>query len=114
MASEVSGPRFPASTLPFLLPAGSSGALLLHGLSATPEEMRFLGDHLHARGHSVNAVRLAGHGTSVDDLERCRWQDWYASARQGLSTLQQHASHITVVGLSMGALLAVQLAASHG
>jgi carboxylesterase len=93
---------------PFYLPGGDTGCLLLHGLTGTPQEMRFLGERLHAQGYSVRGVRLAGHGTSLDDLARCRWEDWYASARRGLTALPPAP---VVVGLSMGALLALKLAA---
>jgi len=76
-----------------------------------PEEMRFLGERLHAHGYSVSGVRLAGHGTSAEDLEQCGWHDWYTSARDGLEELQRHTSRVVVIGLSMGALLAAKLAA---
>ncbi len=95
---------------PFFLSAGETGCLLIHGFTATPQEMRFLGERLHGDGYTVSGVRLAGHGTSVDDLERYGWRDWYASARDALDTLQQHTSRVIVVGLSMGALLALKLA----
>ena len=48
---------------PFYLPGGSTGCLLLHGFSATPEEMRPLGEFLASKGYSVIGVRLAGHAT---------------------------------------------------
>lgn len=98
-------------TAPFLLRAGPTGCLLIHGFTATPEEMRFLGERLHARGYTVSGVRVAGHATSVDDLERSTWRDWYASAYTGLVELRQHAVRIIAVGQSMGALLALKLGA---
>jgi carboxylesterase len=97
----------------FFLPAGSMGCLLLHGFTATPNEMRFLGEHLHARGYSVGGVRLAGHGTAPEDLERCTWGDWYVSAREGLIELHRRAPEVVVVGQSMGALLALKLAVDY-
>jgi len=97
-------------TRPFFLPAGRTGCLLLHGFTATPHEMRFLGERLHAHGYTVSAMQIAGHCTSAEDLECRTWQDWYASAREGLMALQQHVPEIVVVGQSMGALLAVKLA----
>ena len=95
---------------PFLLPGGRTGCLLIHGFTATPQEMRFLGERLWAHGHSVHAVQLAGHGTSPEDLERCTWRDWDASARAGLERLHRQAPEIVVVGQSLGALLALKLA----
>jgi len=98
---------------PFFLPGGATGCLLIHGLTATPQEMGFLGARLHAAGCTVSGVRLAGHGTSVEDLARVTWRDWYASARDALLGLQARVPRMTVVGQSMGALLAVQLAAEY-
>ncbi len=90
---------------------GPVACLLLHGFTATPEEMRFLGSRLHDAGHSVLGVRLAGHGTSPEDLEATRWQDWLDSASQGLRRVRDRAEHVVVVGQSMGGLLGLRLAA---
>jgi carboxylesterase len=110
-------------TLPFLLRAANAtgasaggdrlGCLLVHGFTGTPQEMRFLGECLHRDGYTVSGVRLAGHCTSVDDLARTRWQDWYGSVRSGVEELQQDAPQVVVVGQSMGALLALKLAVEH-
>jgi carboxylesterase len=97
-------------TEPFLWPAGPLGCLLLHGFTSTPYEMRFLGERLAGAGHTVAAVRLAGHGTIPEDLERSGWRDWYRSAEAGAGDLAAHCTRIVAVGLSMGALLALQLA----
>jgi len=93
--------------------AGQTGCLLLHGFTATPYDMRFLGGRLHAGDLSVCAVRLPGHASSPEDMASHSWSDWYAGARQGLSELKQNASRVVVVGQSMGALLALKLAAEH-
>jgi carboxylesterase len=98
---------------PFHLPAGQTGCLLLHGFTATPYDMRFLGDHLHAGDVSVCAVRLPGHASSPEDMSRHSWSDWVAGAREGLAELKKTASRVVVVGQSMGALLALKLAAEH-
>jgi carboxylesterase len=100
-------------TAPFSLRAGRIGCLLLHGFTATPHDMRFLAERLHAHGYTASAVQLAGHGTSAEDLERCTWRDWYASARHGLIELQACAPQVVVVGQSMGALLALKLAVDY-
>jgi len=72
--------------------------------------MRGLGEHLHAGGHTVAGIRVAGHGTSVADLARTSWRDWLDSAREGLSELRRRCDSTVVVGLSMGSLLALALA----
>jgi len=75
--------------------------------------MRPLGEALAARGFPVHAPRLAGHGTDVADLAKTRWTDWYASAEAALAALAAEVPRVAVVGLSMGGLLAVRVAASH-
>ncbi len=102
-----------SSTEPFYLPAGPRGCLLIHGFTGTPHEMRFLGEQLYRNGHTTCGVRLAGHGTSVDELDGCTWRDWYTSTCDALSELQQRAPRVVVIGQSMGALLALKLAVDH-
>jgi carboxylesterase len=90
----------------------SLACLLVHGFTATPAEMRPLGEALAARGFPVRAVRLAGHATRVEDLARTRWQDWFASVVSGAAGLSQGGGRVAVIGMSLGALLALHLAAT--
>lgn len=98
---------------PFLLPGGERGVLLLHGFTGSPSEMRLLGDHLNREGYTVLAPRLAGHGTTPADMSGTRWPHWYGDAEDGLCLLGGLCREILVVGLSMGGLLALALAAEH-
>lgn len=88
------------------------GCLLVHGFTATPDEMRPLGEALAARGFPVRGVCLAGHATTVDDLARTRWTDWFASVEAGWRTLRAEVARAAIVGMSLGALLALHLAAT--
>jgi carboxylesterase len=90
------------------------GCLLVHGFTGTPWEMRPLGDALAARGFPVRAPRLAGHGTDVTDLARTRWTDWYASVEESFALLAREVPRVAAIGLSMGALLTLHLAALRG
>lgn len=54
--------------------------------------------------------RIAGHETSVPELARTSWRDWYASAVAGADALLRVTPRIAVIGLSMGAMLSVRLA----
>lgn len=84
------------------------GCLLIHGFTATADEVRPLGEALSAAGFPVVGVQLAGHGTSVADLGRQRWQDWATSVRCAITALE--TERVVVVGMSLGALLALHLA----
>jgi len=98
---------------PFLLPGGDRGALLIHGFTGAPSEMRLLGAYLHGLGYTVLGPRLAGHGTSPQDMARTTWRHWYADVEDGYHLLRGLCGEVSVAGLSMGALLALKLAAEH-
>lgn len=101
------------NTEPYIFPAGSSGCLLIHGFTGTPQETRGLGEYLHAQGHSVLGVRLAGHGSTPEALHATRWSDWFASVEEGFAALRQRCTRIAVVGFSLGGALALLLARQH-
>lgn len=97
---------------PFFLPAGKVGCLLVHGFTGTPKEMRLMGDHLQQNGITAYGVRLAGHGTDINDMPRMRWRDWLASVEDGFHTIQGSCDQVFIAGLSMGGILSL-LAASY-
>ncbi len=99
-------------TEPFELGRGPDACLLLHGFTGSPWDVRPLGEALAARGMHVVAPLLPGHGTTPQALLGVTWRDWRAAARDALDSLRGHRS-IFVAGLSMGALLALGLAADH-
>ncbi|MBQ9364758.1 MAG: alpha/beta fold hydrolase [Schwartzia sp.] len=86
-----------------------AGVLLLHGFTGSPSEMRLYGEYLNKAGYTVMGVRLTGHGTSVGDMEHATGDDWMRDALDGHSMLSGLVSRVAVVGLSMGALLAMRL-----
>ncbi len=90
---------------------GRTGILLIHGLGGTPVEMRFIAIGLARAGYTVSCPQLAGHCASAADLKATRWQDWYASVEAAHDKLCEECDTVIVGGLSMGALLALHLAA---
>ncbi len=94
----------------YLLPGGRQGVLLIHGLTGTPAEMRFVAKGLNRRGYTVYAMQLAGHCGSVEDLLATGWRDWAASVRIAADRLAAQVDRLFVGGLSMGALLALNYA----
>ena len=97
-------------TAPFELGEGADACLLLHGFTGSPWDLRLLGESLAARGMRVVAPRLAGHGTTPEALAAVDGWAWQRGAEQALADLGS-ARRVFVAGLSMGALLGVQLAA---
>ncbi len=95
----------------FFLPGGDTGVLLIHGLTGTPVEMRYVGKGLARAGHTVYGAQLAGHCGTEQDLAATGWQDWAASALEALDFLRGRVRRVFVGGLSMGAIMALHLAA---
>ena len=95
----------------FQLKGDRRGVLLIHGLTGTPAEMLLLGKRMHREGFTVHGVQLAGHCGDEADLLATGWRDWYASVEQAAIQLRGQVDHLFVAGLSMGALLALLLAA---
>jgi carboxylesterase len=68
-----------------------------------------MGEFLAAQGHTVLGVRLAGHGTNLEDFARSRWRDWVASTESGWQELDKQCSRVFVAGHSLGGLLGMYL-----
>ncbi len=98
---------------PGVLMPGRNGqaVILIHGLTGTPAEMRFLAWFLNTHGFTVSCPRLANHGQPMHVLKMTRWEECYASVRQAYDELRADHDTVFVGGLSMGALLALLLAA---
>ena len=99
---------------PFHHQGGPTAVLLCHGFTGCPQSLRPWAEHLAAAGLSVSLPRLPGHGTTWQEMARTRWEDWYAEVDRALADLQRNADEIFVMGLSMGACLALRLAELHG
>jgi carboxylesterase len=89
------------------------GAVVVHGFTGNPSSMRGVADALAAAGFHIELPRLPGHGTAIDDMLPTRWADWAGEAEAAYQRLQQRASHVVVVGLSMGGALTLRLGADH-
>ena len=90
---------------------GSHGVLLLHGFGDTPQTLSLLARRLSKSGYGVFAPLLPGHGRTMDAFRRSRAADWIDAARQSLARVRNRYNTVSVLGLSMGAALAVLLAA---
>ena len=94
--------------------AGPTAVLLCHGFTGSPQSLRPWAESLAAAGLTVSLPRLPGHGTTWQEMARTRWEDWYAEVDRSFGELQASADEIFVMGLSMGACLALRLAELHG
>lgn len=93
-------------------PGGRTGFLLIHGLGGTPVELRLVARALSRAGHTVHCPQLAGHCAGEAELLATSWRDWAASALAELDRMRASCDRIIVGGLSMGAVLAMHVAAT--
>ena len=98
---------------PIALDGGDRVALLLHGFGDTPESLEGLAQALHVRGWTVRVPLLAGHGRTLHEFARSGRAAWEADARAAYDAAVRTGKPVAIVGQSMGAALAVQLAATH-
>jgi carboxylesterase len=103
--------RIVPSALPRRIPGSGDAVLVLHGFTGWPGEVAYLGDRLAEAGLAVSIPRLPGHGTNAWDFMRTGWRDWLGAALDAYLELAATAPRVHIVGFSMGALLALMLAA---
>jgi carboxylesterase len=97
-------------TREFFFPGSGLSALLIHGLTGTPYEMRYLGERLAAAGIRVLGIKLAGHAGTPEELGQVTQVNWYESVVEGFERVRAYGDPNVVIGLSMGAVLAARLA----
>ena len=110
--AERDEPARAVDPMPFALPgAGRAAALCLHGLTGTPYEVRPIGEALSAAGIAAIGPALPGHNETPERLARVSHEEWLAAGREALDRLRAVHARVFVVGLSMGGLVALALAA---
>ena len=91
-----------------------TGVLILHGFTANLESVRPLFETVVRTGLDLVTPLLRGHGEeSPDALRNTTWHDWLEDAERALTDATGPDGKLLVLGHSMGALLAIQLAARH-
>src|SRR5580693_3694176 len=93
---------------------GRTGVLLCHGFTGSPQALRPWAQFLAEAGLSVSLPLLPGHGTSWQDMNHTTSDDWLAAAGQALAELRAECDEVFLMGLSMGACLALRLAETAG
>jgi carboxylesterase len=104
------GPARPAAAAEPGSPPATVGALLLHDFGGSPSTLRAWGESLAGAGLTVDIPLLPGHGTRWPDLGRTTWLDWYDTANDRLTDLRAKLDRVYVMGLSLGATMALRLA----
>ncbi len=96
---------------PFYFEGSETACLLVHGFTSTPREVRWMGEYLASKGFTVSGILLAGHGTSMEDMLKTTWRDWFESVLEGYESLSAKGKRVFALGSSMGGALVLHLAA---
>lgn len=95
---------------PFYNEGSEVGVLISHGFSGSPRSVKPWGKHLAEAGYTVSVPRLPGHGTSWQEMNKTRWEDWFGQVQREYDKLRERCSSVFIMGLSMGGSLALRLA----
>jgi carboxylesterase len=83
---------------------------LIHGVTGTPAEMRYLSVGISRQGWNVYAPTLPGHGQTLRDLVATRLEDWRGQVLAQLEYARARYDLVFAAGLSAGGLLALDAA----
>lgn len=85
--------------------------LCLHGLTGTPWEVRLPAETLAAAGFACYGPVLPGHGSTPEQLAETAGAEWVEGALAAYDRLSAGHERVYVLGLSMGGVVALALAA---
>src|SRR6185312_9727599 len=97
-----------ADNLPFIMEHGAKrgrSIVLVHGLTDSPCYMRELAQVFYDRGYNVVGVRLRGHGTAPEDLQKATLAQWQDDVNFGINTASILGNEVSVAGFSTGGAL---------
>lgn len=94
----------------FTLGHGATVCLLIHGFGCGPIQMRELAEHLCTWGFTARGILLPGHCRNMGGHSLDAHHDWIAKVESEYHQLKMAYRQVIVIGFSLGALLALQLA----
>ncbi len=92
------------------LKGGKNAVLLVHGITGTPSEMRYMAKCLNKAGYTVLCNTLPHHCSTLEELKRATWQEIVDLCVNDFKFLKSGHEKVFVGGLSMGALVSIHLA----
>ncbi|MCK4579417.1 MAG: alpha/beta fold hydrolase [Candidatus Marinimicrobia bacterium] len=93
------------------LGSGPTGCFLIHGFTGSTYELAGLAGFLADQGYHVSARLLPGHGTTMRECNLVRAEDWLEETELRFTEFMLNHHTTFVIGLSMGAGLALHLGA---
>lgn len=90
---------------------GAPAILLLHGGGDTPQTLRYLAAALSERGFAISAPLLPRHGRTLREFTKITAAELTEAAHHHYTELRTRYDRVALIGVSMGAALAVHVAA---
>jgi esterase/lipase len=85
--------------------------LLLHGFTSAPQDFISLYPYLEQAGLSYYAPNIEGFGNNTTELlQNVRYKDWFRSALDAYDLLAQQYEKVSIVGHSLGSIMALYVA----
>jgi len=92
------------------LKGGKNAVLLVHGITGTPSEMRYLAKSFNKAGYTVLCNTLPHHCSTLEEPKRATWQEIADLCIEDFKALRREHDKVFVAGLSMGALMGIHIA----
>lgn len=89
--------------------SSKTGIMVIHGFTNTTYELIKLINFLSSKNFHVCAYNLPGHGTSVQECNDTTYQDWLTFTEEKFAELSSTCDQVFICGISMGALLAMNI-----
>ena len=86
------------------------GIYLIHGFTSTTYELKVLASFLKNKNYHVILNNLPGHGTTIEDCNNSKYQDWLDYSKIELAKLCSQTDSVFIVGCSMGGVIGLYLA----
>src|SRR4030067_172085 len=94
----------------FTLGDGASACLLIHGRRCGPSQMRELAENLSFWGFTARGILLPGHCGDTSNIAHSSLHESAEKVSSEYFQLKSRHGKVVVIGFSLGALLALQLA----
>lgn len=96
---------------PFDFGKGDHAVMFIHGWTSSPRELRFMAERIASQGKRCKGVLLPGHGRTYRAMLNTRFSDYLGHCEEVFGELALAHESVSLVGLSLGGMLALALAA---
>jgi carboxylesterase len=103
-------PQFRPFTLTHDAGDDRPGALMIHGFTGSPDDMRATAAIAHRAGFDVEALCLPGHGADIASFREIDGSDWHGAVADAWQRFRCRYRRAALIGYSLGGALAIHAA----